>query len=97
MVEVETVFKNTVKNGEVKIGEKEVKQVLKNGKAKMVVIADNCPYSEELQNLAEKKETPVYNYKANSIDLGYSCGKAYAVSSFAVLKDGGSNILKIVK
>lgn len=97
MVEVETVFKNTVKNGEVKIGEKEVKQVVKNGKAKMVIIANNCPYSEEIQRLAKKKDTPVYNYKANSVDLGYSCGKAYAVSSFAVLKDGGTNILRLVK
>jgi large subunit ribosomal protein L30e len=96
MVEIEAVLKNTVKKGKVKIGEKETKQALDKGKAKLIVVADNCPYNTEITKMAKKKKTPVYNYKSNSIDLGYVCGKAYAVSSFAVLDDGGSKILNAV-
>jgi ribosomal protein L30E len=29
--------------------------------------------------------------------LGYACGKAYAVSIFAVLDEGGSNIMQLVE
>ncbi|KYK23381.1 hypothetical protein AYK24_01180 [Thermoplasmatales archaeon SG8-52-4] len=97
MVDVDKVLKNTVKNGKVKIGTKETKSVINSGSAKIIILAKNCPYSVELNNLAKKKNIPVYNSKSNSIDLGYTCGKSFAVSVFAVLDDGGSNILNIVK
>ncbi len=97
MVDVEKVLKNTVKKGKVKIGAKETKQTLNKGKAKLVVISNNCPYDKEIDTMAKKKKTPVYKYSSNSIDLGYVCGKAFAVSTFAVLEDGGSNILNLVK
>jgi large subunit ribosomal protein L30e len=97
MVDIDKVFKNTIKKGKVKIGNKETKSVIKKGSAKLVVLAKNCPYSSEINELAKKKKIPVYNYDSNSIDLGYTCGKAFAVSVFAVMEDGGSNILNLVK
>lgn len=97
MVEVDKVLKSTVKKGEVKIGNKQTSQALKDGKAKLVVISDNCPYASEISTLAKKKNIPVYNYNSNSINLGYTCGKSFAVSVFAVMNDGGSNILSLVK
>ena len=97
MVDVDKVLKSTVKKGKVKIGTKETKSVINKGSAKLVVMAKNCPYSLEINELAKKKKIPVYNYDSNSIDLGYTCGKSFAVSVFAVMDDGGSNILNIVK
>ena len=97
MVDVDKVLKSTVKKGKVKIGTKETKSVINEGSAKLVIMAKNCPYSSEINELAKKKKIPVYNYDSNSIDLGYTCGKSFAVSVFAVLDDGGSNILNIVK
>lgn len=97
MVDIDKVLKNTVKSGKVKIGTKETKSVINSGSAKIIVMSKNCPYSAEISNLAKKKNIPVYNCESNSIDLGYTCGKAFAVSVFAVLDDGGSNILNIVK
>jgi large subunit ribosomal protein L30e len=97
MVDVDKVLKTTVKKGKVKIGAKETKSVIKDGSAKLVVMANNCSNSPEINDLAKKKKIPVYNSKSNSIDLGYTCGKAFAVSVFAVLDDGGSNIQNLVK
>lgn len=97
MVDIDKILKNTVKKGMVKIGTKETKSVIKNGSAKLVVMAKNCPYYLEINELAKKKKIPVYNPDSSSIDLGYTCGKAFAVSVFAVLDDGGSNILNFVK
>jgi len=96
MVDVEKALKNTIKKGKVKIGSKETKSVIKSETAKLIVLSKNCPNSIELNSLAKKKKIPVYSSESNSIDLGYTCGKAFAVSVFAVLDDGGSNILNLV-
>ena len=97
MVDVDKVLKTTVKKGKVKIGAKETKSVLKDGTAKLVIMAKNCSNSSEINELAKKKKIPVYIGPFNSIDLGYTCGKAFAVSVFAVLDGGGSNIENLVK
>jgi large subunit ribosomal protein L30e len=97
MVDIDKVLKSTVKKGRVKIGTKETKQAVDKGTVKLVVMAKNCPYYDEIRAFAKKKNIPVYSSESNSIDLGYTCGKAFAVSVFAVLDDGGSNILNLVK
>jgi len=97
MVDVDKVLKSTVKKGKVMIGSKQVKMVIKNGTAKLIVMAKNYPYSSEIDKLAKKKKIPVYNHKSNSIDLGYTCGKTFAVSVFAVMDEGGSNILQLAQ
>ena len=97
MVDVDKVLKTTVKKGKVKIGTKETKAAINNGSAKLVVMSKNYPFVNELEELAKKKKVSVYSYSSNSIDLGYTCGKSFAVSVFAVLDDGGSNILNLVK
>ena len=97
MVDVEKVLKTTVKKGKVKIGTKQTKQAISNGSAKLIIISKNCPYSGEIHNLAKKKKISIYNAESSSIDLGYTCGKAFAVSVFAVIDDGGSNILNLIK
>lgn len=97
MVDVDKVLKSTVKKGKVMIGSKQVKMVISDETAKLIVLAKNCPYSSEIDKLAKKKKIPVYNYNSNSIDLGHTCGKTFAVSVFAVMDDGGSNILQLAK
>ena len=97
MVDIEKTLKNTVKKGKVKIGTKQTKQCITDGSAKLVVLSTNCPYSTEIKNLADKKNIHVYTSSSTSIELGYTCGKNFAVSAFAVLEDGGSNIFSALK
>ena len=97
MVDLEKVLKNTIKKGKITVGTKQTKQCINDDKAKLVVISKNCPYLIEISKLANKKNIPVYNSSSNSIDLGYTCGKSFAVSVFAVIDDGGSNIISAVK
>jgi len=97
MVDVEKVLKTTVKKGNVKIGNKETTQAIKKGTAKLVIIAKNCPFTKEVTAIAKKGKIPIYSSESSSIDLGYTCGKSFAVSVFAVIDDGGSNILNLVK
>ena len=97
MVDLEKTIKTTIKKGKVQIGAKQTKQAVNDGKAKLVVLSKNCPHTEEISKLANKKKIPIYNIDSNSIDLGTTCGKSFAVSVFAVLDDGGSNIINQVK
>jgi len=97
MVDVDKVLKNTVTKGTVKIGTRQTKLAISGELAKLIVMAKNCPYASEITTLSKKKKIPVYKHTSNSIDLGYTCGKAFAVSVFAVIDDGGSNILQLVK
>jgi len=97
MVDVDKVLKSTIKKGKVMIGSKQVRMVINNGTAKLIVMAKNYPYSSEIDKLAKKKKIPVYNHNSNSIDLGYTCGKNFAVSVFAVMDEGGSDILKLAQ
>ena len=97
MVDAEKVLKNTVKKGKVKIGTKQTKQALNKRSAQIIIMSNNCPYKIEITDLAKKKKIPIYYSDSNSINLGYTCGKSFAVSVFAVLDDGGSKILNLIK
>jgi large subunit ribosomal protein L30e len=97
MVDVNKALKDVSKKGTIIIGEKQTKAAIKKGTAKLVVMANNCPYADVMMALASENKIPVYNYTASGVDLGYTCGKNYAVSSFAVLNEGESNILSLVR
>ena len=54
-------------------------------------------YAKILDGKPFKKNIPIYHSNTKSVELGYTCGKTFAVSVFAVIEDGGSNILNLVK
>jgi large subunit ribosomal protein L30e len=97
MVDVNKALKDVSKKGTIIIGEKQTKAAMKKGTAKLVVMASNCPYATALTTLATENNVPIYNYTSTGVDLGYTCGKSFAVSSFAVINEGESNILSLVK
>lgn len=97
MAEIEKSFKNLVKKGTVVFGAKQTTTSIKDGKAKLVVIAENCLNRDDITSQASSKEIPLYNTVVDSVELGYLCGVAYAVSTFAVLDDGGMNIHHLLK
>jgi len=97
MVDVNKTLKSVVKKGTVKIGEKQTKLAINTGTAKLIIIANNCPYNKELNKIAKAKKVPIYNFDSNGVELGYACGKNFAVSTFEVIEEGETNILQLVK
>jgi len=97
MVDVNKALKDVAKKGTISIGEKQTKGAIKKGTAKMIVVAENCPYAEELTGLAKEKDVPIYNYAAQGVELGYVCGKNFAIAAFAVLDEGDSNVMQLVR
>lgn len=97
MVDINKVLKDSVKKGKVKIGEKQTKTAINRGEAKLIVMANNCLYSAELTDIAKKKKVPIFNYASNAVELGYACGKNFAVSAFAVIDAEESTIMQLIK
>lgn len=97
MVDVGRALKSVMRDGKVAVGIKEVRNALKENKAKMVVAAKNCPYIEELQKAVNEKGVKYYEYPGTGVDLGYTCGKPFSISTFAVIETGNSDILKLAE
>lgn len=97
MVDVNKVLKDVVKKGKVKIGEKQIKTAINDGSAKLIVMSNNCLYSKEITKLINEKKVAIYYYKLDSAELGYACGKQFVISAFAVIDEGESNIMQLVK
>ncbi len=97
MVDVNKALKDVSKKGTILLGEKQTKSAIQKGTAKLVVMANNCPSAKTITSLTNDKKVPLFTYAFTGVELGYSCGKNYAVSCFAVLDEGESNILQLVK
>jgi large subunit ribosomal protein L30e len=87
-------LRKAVKTGTVFLGKNKTQECIEEGKAKLVVVAQNSP--ESVKNLAnETKDIPVYVYEGSSVQLGKACGMPYVVSALAVVEPGESDILNI--
>jgi len=97
MVDINKALKDVAKKGTITIGEKQTKAAMQKQTAKAVIIANNCPYANTIITLAQEKQIPLYTYQSTGVDLGHSCGKNYAVAAFAILDEGDTNILTLIK
>lgn len=84
-----------MKSGKANLGYKSTLKTLRNGKAKLVLISNNCPplRRSEIEYYAMLAKTDVYHYSGNNIDLGRACGKSYRVGTLSVVDVGDSDIL----
>ncbi|KAF3396297.1 60S ribosomal protein L30-1 [Penicillium rolfsii] len=84
-----------MKSGKVTMGSKSTMKTLRSGKAKLVLIAGNCPplRKSELEYYAMLAKVPVHHFNGNNIELGTACGKLFRCSTMAVLDAGDSDIL----
>lgn len=85
-----------MKSGKYVLGYKETRKALRQGKALLVIIADNCPplAKSEVEYYAMLAKTGVHHYVGKNIDLGAACGKFFRVSCMAVTDPGDSDIVK---
>jgi len=97
MIDVDKAIATTVKTGKVQFGANKAVESAKLGKAKLIVLASNCPPNivEDVMNYSRFSNVPVVIYKGTSIDLGAVCGKPFVVSALTVREPGDSDILKL--
>eukprot|EP00992_Anisonema_acinus_P012590 TRINITY_DN8211_c0_g1_i1.p1 TRINITY_DN8211_c0_g1~~TRINITY_DN8211_c0_g1_i1.p1 ORF type:complete len:109 (-),score=25.59 TRINITY_DN8211_c0_g1_i1:26-352(-) len=88
-----------VKSGKYSLGFRTSLASLRQGKAKMIIIANNCPplRKSELEYYAMLAKTSVHHYSGNSVDLGTACGKFFSASAMTIVDPGDSDIIKTIE
>lgn len=99
MIDVNRQLRILIKSGKVEFGAKRALEAAKTGKAKMIILASNCPekFKTEILYCAKLSKIPVYAHKASSVDLGPLCDKPFPVSAITVKDPGDSEILKLAE
>ena len=99
MIDVDKALVSVVKTGKVSFGANEALQNAKSGKAKMIVLASNCPkdIKEQVEFYGRISKVPVMTYKGTSIDLATLCNKLFIISALSIRETGDSEILKVIE
>jgi len=96
MVDINKALLMAVRTGKVTFGYKQTLEMMRGGKAKLVVLASNCPEKvrAEVNLLSRLNSIPVFQYQSSSIDLGVVCGRSYTVTAMALTELAGLDALK---
>merc|ERR1712046_526514 len=85
-----------IKSGKYSLGYKTTLKTLRQGKSKLVLIANNCPAlrKSEIEYYAMLAKTGVHHFTGDNVELGTACGKYYRVSCMSVTDPGDSDIIR---
>jgi len=99
VIDVNKAIATTVKTGKVLFGANNAIKNAKIGKARLIIVAANCPQKirEDVTYYCRLSNVPVVIYKGNSIDLGAVCGKPFMVSALTIREPGDSDILRVAE
>ncbi len=99
MIDVDKAISTAVKTGKVSFGSNSAIQSAKTGKAKVIIVASNCPAEirSDLEYYCKLSNVPLVVYKGSSTDLAAVCGKPFLVSALTIREPGDSEILRLVK
>jgi large subunit ribosomal protein L30e len=99
MIDVDKAIATAVKTGKVSFGANAAIQSAKTGKAKMIILAVNCPkdIKEQIEYYGKLSKVPVMTYKGASMDLAAVCNKLFIISALSIRETGDSEILKVTE
>jgi large subunit ribosomal protein L30e len=99
MIDVNKAIASAVKTGKVSFGANAALQNAKAGKAKMIILAANCPkdIKEEIEYNCKLSNVPVMMFKGASMDLATVCNKPFIISALSIRETGDSEILKVTE
>jgi len=99
VIDIDKAIAAAVKTGKVSFGTNSAIQNAQSGKAKLIVVASNCPknVSADIEYYCKLSNVPLIVYRDSSIDLGGVCGKPFAVSALSIREAGDSEILKLTE
>jgi large subunit ribosomal protein L30e len=88
-----------VRSGKIALGIKESLDAARFSKAKLLIVASNCPAADRqsITQYAKQSGIPIFNYPGTSVDLGAACLKRFVVAALAVKEPGDSEILKLAE
>ena len=99
MIDINKAIASAVKTGKVSFGANSALLNAKTGKAKMIILASNCPKNmkDDIEYYGKLSKVPIMSYKGASMDLANICGKLFIISALSIREPGDSEILKAVE
>jgi len=99
MIDINKAIVATVKTGKILFGAKSAINSAKTRKAKLIIVASNCPQEirRDIGYYCKLSNIPITIYNGNRIDLGAVCGKPFKVSALTIREPGDSDILKLTE
>ncbi|MCX8153651.1 MAG: 50S ribosomal protein L30e [Candidatus Bathyarchaeota archaeon] len=99
MIDIDKAIALAVKTGKVSFGANMALQNAKTGKAKMIILAANCPKNikEQVEYYAKISKVPVMTYRGAAMDLAKVCNKPFVISALSIREAGDSEILKVIE
>jgi large subunit ribosomal protein L30e len=99
MIDVDKAITTAVKTGKVSFGANSSIQNAQAGKAKLIILAANCPKAihEDIEYYCKLSKIPLITHKGSSTDLGALCGKPFTVSALSIREPGDSEILQLTE
>jgi large subunit ribosomal protein L30e len=99
VIDVDKAIATAVKTGKVSFGANAALQNAKTGKAKLIILAANCPkdIKEQVEYYGKISKVPVMTYKGASMDLAMVCNKLFIISALSIRETGDSEILKVIE
>ncbi|KAI6044259.1 50S ribosomal protein L30e-like protein [Pisolithus marmoratus] len=88
-----------VKSGKYTLGYKSALKQMRSGKAKLVLIAGNCPplRKSELEYYAMLSKTSVHHFSGTNVALGTAAGKLFRVGVMTITDPGDSDLLSFAE
>ncbi|XP_023982317.1 60S ribosomal protein L30-like [Physeter macrocephalus] len=85
-----------LKSGKYLLGYKQTPKMIRRGRAKLVVLTNNCPAlrKSDTEYYTMLAKTGVHHYSGNNIELDTACGKYYRVCTLAIVDPGDSDIIR---
>ncbi len=99
MIDVNKAIATTVRTGKVLFGANNAVRNVRIGKAKLIIVAANCPQKirGDIEYYCRLSDVPIFIYKGTSTDLGSVCRKPFVVSALTIREQGDSEILKLAE
>jgi len=99
MIDIDKAISTAVKTGKVSLGAGSAVQNAQTGKAKLIILAANCPKNVrgDVEYYSKLSKVPLIIYKGTSLDLAAVCGKPFSVSALSIREPGDSEILKLTE
>jgi len=99
MIDIDKAVSTAVKTGKVSFGANSAVQNAQTGKAKLIILAANCPKEvrDDVEHYSKLSNLPVITYKGSSLDLAAACGKPFSISALSIREPGDSEILKLME
>ncbi|MEA2089204.1 MAG: 50S ribosomal protein L30e [Thermoproteota archaeon] len=99
MTDIDRAIINVLKTGKVLFGANNAVKNGKIGKAKLIVVAANCPsrVREDIEYYCKLSKVPVITYEGTGVDLARACRKPFLISALTIRDAGESDILRLAK